>query len=169
MTQRKNLRPLIVGLLILLLSIPMAFAFQNEPDGFRGIKWGANFNERKDMKSPPGLIRSFEPGALNFYVMDNDKMRIGEAVLTEISYGYRDDKFCEVLANFEGTVNFAKIKAILTYQYGPGRCQSNECDWDGKNVRVILALRANGYLHYFFKPISFKKERDQLKKGAEDL
>jgi hypothetical protein len=42
----------------LFVLIPLSVnAFKNEPDGFRGIKWGTNIKDLKDMKlviySPP--------------------------------------------------------------------------------------------------------------------
>lgn len=64
----------LVVVMILALSLG-AFAFQNEPDGFRGLKWG----------DPPGKhMRPFTTYAhfgVRIYERSFDKMKIGGAFL----------------------------------------------------------------------------------------
>jgi len=79
---QRDLETLVFLLIISVwVSLP-AFAFQNEPDGFRGIKWGTNISELPDMSL------SEDYGNSKFYLRKGEKLKIGDADIDRIGYGF---------------------------------------------------------------------------------
>ena len=155
----------------LILSLPV-FAFQNEPDGFRGIKWGTNISELSEM----GLIE--DDGESKFYVRKNDKMQIGDADLELIAYVFYKDRLYGVMVKYSSSLNFSKLKETLFQVYGSGRRPNpfmEEYHWYGSSVLIGLDFNEiweKGSISYFYKPIVEEKEGDEkekAKKGASDL
>lgn len=72
----------IAGALIIVLVVSLgAFAFQNEPDGFRGLKWGDSPTE--------DMVFKFEDSQLSHaYTRPTDKLSIGDAKFTYIDYSF---------------------------------------------------------------------------------
>jgi hypothetical protein len=95
-----------------------AFAFQNEPDGFRGVKWGTNINELHDM------VLYQEDGDTKAYQRNNDKIKIGDAEISLVVYGFYKGRFYAVHIGFNGDSNFKKLKNTFFDQFGQGY-QSN--------------------------------------------
>jgi hypothetical protein len=83
------------------------FAFQNEPENFREIKWGTNIKELSEM----GFFQ--EDGKFKIYKRKNDKMNIGDADIKMLSYGFYKDRFFSVTIQFDSFSNFSKLKNIL--------------------------------------------------------
>ena len=166
-----------LGTLVFLLIISVcvaipALAFQNEPDGFRGIKWGTNLSELPDM------VLTEDVGDEKFYTRKSDKMKIGEADIGRISYRFYKNRFCGVLVGFTGSSNFTKLKAVLFDQYGQPE-QTNQFmekySWLGGSVVIALhynEISKTGNIFYGFIPIRQEEEMDdkqKAKKGAKDL
>ena len=57
-----------------------SFSFQNEPDGFRGIKWGTKIETLKNM-TKQGKEQTFA-----LYERDNDKLQTGNVELKVLYY-----------------------------------------------------------------------------------
>ena len=71
-----------VGLLVFLSnSLCFAKGFQNEPNGFRGIKWGTDIKTLKDMK----YLINYED-VIDMYSRDKDKLFFGKAKIGSIHY-----------------------------------------------------------------------------------
>lgn len=162
----------IVILAIFLFAGYAAYAFQNEPDGFRGIKWGTNISELSKMK----LID--DDGNAKCYARKNDKMRIGDANLDAIMYGFYKNRFSAVGVMYHSSSNFSAIKETLLQQYGEARHPNGfmeEYFWYGSRVNVFLKfnqIQGAGQLWYLYKPLQEEKERDEkekAKEGARDL
>lgn len=155
----------------LILSLPV-FAFQNEPDGFRGIKWGTNISELSEM----GIIE--DHGEQKLYVRKNDKMQIGDADLEVIIYVFYKDRLYGVMVIYNSSLNFSKLKETLFQVYGSGRRPNpfmEKYNWYGSSVLITLdfnEIREKGSIIYFYVPILKEQERDvkeKAKKGASDL
>ena len=150
------------------LLIPsIAFTFQNEPDNFRGIKWGTNLSDLPDMR----LQITKTGGNLKMYLRRGDKMKIGDAELTVIIYVFYKDRFVSVMISFESASNFEAIKKTLFSVYGKGR-QDNpfieEYKWMGADVRILLEKGfLKGQVLYSYMPI-LKDYLEEKKKGAEE-
>jgi hypothetical protein len=162
----------IIAVIIFVFVIGSAFAFQNEPEGFRGIKWGTNF---KDL---PGMIMSKADGNFKLYSKKDDKLSIGNATLRDISYGFFKDRFFQVRINFNNGDNFVKLIKTLEEQYGTGDRPNRflmEYMWLSDTISIVLhydKIKDSGFIIYFYEPINAeKKEADKevSRKAAKDL
>jgi hypothetical protein len=170
-SQRKLSTPFFLLVISICVSIP-AFAFQNEPDGFRGIKWGTNISELPDMSL------SEEYGNSKFYLRKGEKLKIGDADIDRIGYGFYKGLFYSVGIMYNGSLNFKKLKAIFVEQYGQAQQQKQfgeHYSWLGETVKIAVRyneIARNGDIWYVFKPLEKEQEKDdeqKAKKGAKDL
>jgi hypothetical protein len=153
------------------VAIP-AFAFQNEPDGFRGIKWGTNISELREMSL------SEDRGDSKFYLRKGDKLKIGDADIDRISYGFYKSRFNKLFIIYKGSLNFTKLKDTFFEQYGQGSKPNRFMEqyyWVGETVSIAFEhseITKKGEIVYTYDPISNEKEADSKKKaknGAKDL
>ncbi len=161
------LTTVIVIMIISFLFSVYSYSYQNEPDGFRGIKWGSNIKTLRGMK----LVEDHKDA--KYYIRKVDKLKIGEAYLKSIAYGFHKDRFYFVYIRFNSTTNFSSIKETLFEQYGAG-VQDNkskeEYVWLGGDVDISLQyneISRKGKIYYFFKPISQEEDRDKKEKSKE--
>jgi hypothetical protein len=149
-----------------------AFAFQNEPDGFRGIKWGTNVSALSDMRLAE------DNGEEKYYQRMNDKMQIGDTELERIVYGFYKDRFFVVIVTCRHHTNFVRLKETLFQLYGRGYAPTPSVEkyyWMGDNVNVVLDFKETpqkGLIWFSYKPILEEEQRDLKasgKKGAGDL
>ena len=103
---------LVAAVLVLALSVG-AFAFQNEPEGFRGLLWGDP--PGKDMKTV-GFGRDFD---IRTYERRDDKMQIGASRLKSIHYLFYEDRFMavEIKPDFMG---YDALKDVVIVKCGEG-------------------------------------------------
>ena len=104
---------LVLFLFALLFIRSNSYAFKNEPDGFRNIKWGANAKEQRDM-----TLISVKDG-VSIWSRQNDKMFVGDVRLTNVKYYFYKDKFFKVVMNYE-EADADKLKDYLFSVYGNG-------------------------------------------------
>ncbi len=149
----------IVIMIISFLFSVYSFSYQNEPDGFRGIKWGSNIKNLRGLK----LVENHKDE--KYYIRKADKLKIGGAALKSIAYGFHKDRFYFVYIRFKSIINFSSIKETLFEQYGAG-VQDNkskeEYVWLGGDVDISLQyndISQKGKIYYFFKPISPEEDR----------
>jgi len=162
-----------VFLLIVAVSAPsLTFAFQNEPDGFRGIKWGTEISQLPDFVFDKGA------GDLKWYRRRRDKLKIGAADVGHITYGFYKNEFLAVLIGYEGFHNFTDLKAIFFYQYGEGRKLDQSLEqywWLGRDVSIKLEygkVSQKGQIWYNYTPNRGQMPTDdneRAKEGAKDL
>jgi hypothetical protein len=117
-------------------------------------------------------------GNTKFYKRKGDKMKIGEANLKEVVYGFYKGRFYHVNIQFYEIVNATAIKETLFQQYGEGYRGNRFVEtylWDGTNVNVLLdysEISKKGKVFYFYTPIAKEQNADSTegsKKGASDL
>lgn len=157
---------------IILLFPNLLFAFQNEPEGFRGVKWGTNITELPDM------VFQGSRGEKKLYFKKNDKMKIGDADIQSIGYFFYKEKFYNVLIEFSNLTNFVRIKETCDQLYGSGYRPNRFMEqyfWRGGNVTIFLhynEISKEGMLSYQFKTIAEEEQADEKtnsKKAAGDL
>ena len=172
MPSQKKLGTLIFLLIISVCVSMPAFAFQNEPDGFRGIKWGTDISQLNDMVFDSG------DGDVKYYSRKADKMKIGDTDIEQIGYGFYKNRFYTVKIRFSGFSNFTRLKASLLDQYGSGDkpfSRLEDYSWVGSTVSIVMNFDETfdkGKLFFFFKPISEEKKADEMqrvKKSFKDL
>ena len=77
----KRIAVVALAALIILALSASSFAFQNEPDGFRGLKWGDSPTE--------DMIFKFKDSQLSrAYTRPTDKLSKGDAKFTYIDYSF---------------------------------------------------------------------------------
>ena len=135
------------------------FTFQNEPDGFRGIKWGTNISELNDMQ----LMESVKDS--EYYIRKSDTRKIGDADINEVSYGFYKNRLYVVLVEYNGFLNFMKLKADLFDQYGKPEQPNQLMEkyfWTGVKVDIYFEydeISKKGCIYYAFRPIQEERAR----------
>jgi hypothetical protein len=179
MTVRKRWAIAVAAMLVMIFSgcfqqpprVPM-ISFPNEPDGFRGIKWGTNIARL------PGMELVKNGGAEKYYVRPDDKLKIGDAVIEKITYGFYRDEFFKVMIHFKGLMNYMHMKETLTGLYGDGEHVSfgkSLYTWTGSKVLVVIEFNGTlneGEVLYTYKPVMEKLTKEtgaKPPKGAGDL
>lgn len=156
----------------LMVMVPGAVdAFRNEPDGFRGIKWGTKIGALGGMEFVRG------EGAEKYYARPDEKLKVGDAVIERITYGFYRDEFYKVTIRFKGLMNYLHLKKTLTDLYGDGDNipGTDVYSWSGKKVAVVIEFKGmlnEGEVLYLYKPIMEKLTREvgaKPPKGAGDL
>jgi len=99
-----------------------ARAFENEPDDWRGIEWGTNYDELK------GFTKVTTQSRLDYYSKEDEEMTIGDAPLERVVYVFYHKKFCGAVLNFKSSPNFQIVKTTLSDWYGEG-AQSEKTDY----------------------------------------
>ena len=156
-------RSLILSLVVLVTGSIMcggtpalAETFKNEPDGFGGIKWGTDISTLSGMKCAINPLDS----NINSCRKKKDKLQIGGAKLSIISYEFYKDKFSSVTIFTEGPVNFNAIKDVFFMKFGSGK-QENEYIkrwyWTGDITNIVLDYNEpsqSGTLYIFSQKIN---------------
>jgi len=104
-----------LALLLAFTLVPSSLAYQNEPDGFRGIKWGADAADFADE-----LVLATEERSTAMYTRRADKLAIGDAELTDIRYFFYKGKFHSVTLTARGNANRRALLNVLRVQFGQG-------------------------------------------------
>lgn len=146
-----------------LLATP-GLAFQNEPDGFRGLKWG----------DPPTEEMEFfmEFAGADTYLLPDDKMALGNANLYMIAYTFYKNQFLGVGLYFKGEDNYDLLQTICEERYGEDEMDEGfyEVTWQGQKGYVTLEydyVEEKGYLVLGNAILSLKKTADEKQKEAE--
>jgi len=150
---------------------PPVPSFQNEPEGFRGIRWGTKITRLPGME----LVRV--EGDEKYYVRPEDKLKIGKAVIESITYGFYRDDFFKVTIRVKGLMNYLDLKQTFVEVYGDGENVFGKdfYAWSGKQVLVTIEFKTmlnEGEALYAYKPITEKMNKEtgrKITKGAGDL
>src|SRR5512137_2253389 len=85
------------------------FKPNSEPDGFAGIKWGTEFSEVKsDMVESRSISNPTEPNVKikSYYTKKADNLKMGDAQLDKIEYGFWKGIFGDVEITATGPEDF---------------------------------------------------------------
>jgi len=146
-------------LILVLVLVQPARAFQNEPNNCRGIEWGTEYHELK------GFTKVTTRSPLVYYRKEDEKMTCGDARLEMVVYVFYEKKFCGAQLNFKSSPNFQIIKTTLFDRYGKGY-QANRYEekyrWAGTNVNITLEyddITQKGKVVYYYMPIYGKMRK----------
>jgi hypothetical protein len=118
------------------------FKPNSEPDGFAGIKWGTEFSEVKsEMVESRSITNPTEPDVKIkiYYTKKGDNLKMGEAQLNKIEYGFFRGKFAEVQITAAGPENFNQLKKFLFEKYGTlDKPVQGLYPWNGSVTRIAL-------------------------------
>ena len=148
----------------LVLLVMPGLAFQNEPEGFRGLKWG----------DPPTEEMEYfmELAGTDVYLLPNDKMALGNANLYMVAYSFYENQFLEVGLHFKGEDNYNLLQTICKERYGEDEMDEGfyEIGWYGQKGIVWLNydyMEEKGYLTLADTILALKKTADEKEKEAE--
>lgn len=115
-------------------------AFENEPDGFRGIKWGTNIAVQKKQMQLKDSFRD-----ITEFIRKNDKMKISGVPLKSIIYRYWKGKFYEVEINTIEADEFRESRLLkeLFRRFGQSEKYSHykSHDWMGNKSHIDVYCR----------------------------
>lgn len=113
--------------------------WRNEPNGFRGIKWGTNISDCKDMLVEQSYVVD------TIYTRQGDKNQIGEAQLKKIEYGFWRGKLLDVTIITEGERNWINLKDACFKKFGEGLRATGNIErycWFGDTTSMKLEYDA---------------------------
>ena len=158
---------IVVGIVFAALSFVLFVPFTvqaQDPEGFRGMKWGTNLSEAA------GMVVKEESEQSKYCVRSGDKMSIGGAKLTNLAYVFYKDRFCTVLITTKGLSDWLLLRDAVFAQYKEGIKPNRFMDkwfWGpnwGNGVPDVemslsyITVTKESTLYISFSPI--KKERD---------
>ncbi len=118
------------------------FKPNSEPDGFAGIRWGTEFSEVKsDMVESRSITNPTEPDVKIkiYYTKKGDNLKMGDAQLDKIEYGFFREKFAEVQITATGPLNFNRLKKFSFEKYGTvDKPVQGLYPWNGGVTRIAL-------------------------------
>jgi len=169
----------ISGMAVLLLALSVgAFAFQNEPEGFRGLEWGDPPTE--DMISTDCLNKKEDKWNKGFYRPD-DKLAIGSVPLSKIVYSFYYSEppgLMSVTLIFEEKENYDLSKTILEGIFGKATKSTMpfltwKDVWIGEKTTIELKyarsiLSIEGHLKFFSPQILAEKKKTDTPKEIEE-
>lgn len=105
---------LLVIVATLLLCLGRAYTFQNEPEGFRGLKWG-------DLPPGENMENWTRIGGNDLlrYERKDDKLEIGGAKLDSIEYCFYKGQFMKVWIKTQCD-NHKPLEDVVKLNFGPG-------------------------------------------------
>lgn len=129
--------------LLAFLGLPVVVvAFENEPDGFRNIKWGthisANSSEMTVLERSKNDAYCYRKG---------DKLTIGGATLKRITYNYWKSQFMSVLIDSVGIENKSALIAAFQAQFGKPERPNQFLDdywWNGAVTSIRIKCEPIG-------------------------
>ena len=102
-------------------------------------------------------------------------MKIGDANVERIAYGFYQGRFYYVVVSFTGSVNFSKIKETFQQRHGSGPHPDESIEryfWLGRDVNIALVYNValnKGEASYWYKPIQEEKEEGRKNKGMNEI
>ena len=131
----------LLSVILIFLITGISFAFQNEPEGFRGLKWGDTPTEDMTFLSGSSTYSG------NCYYREDDKFNIGTAKLDCIFYHFTlySNQFCDVSAGFYSETTYNILKVIFEEKYGKPTLINEKEDryfliWNGENTKISLTF-----------------------------
>ena len=134
----------------------------------KGVKLGSNISDF------PNLVFIGDIGdGKKVYRMEGEKIKVGDADIEMIMYGFYEDRLEDMQIHFRSSSNFAKLKEKLFQLCGPGRQPNPFLDtyhfletyhWYGKKFSMFLTydrITAKGAIGYTFLPIYEEREKDK--------
>lgn len=157
----KKLATLIFVVMVFILSSSNALAnYPNEPDGFRGIKWGTDIT---DVKATMRLHET-ETGIsaeLVSYERVSDTLVIGNAQISSIRYTFWRGKFSHPVIKTTGYTNWLEVKRALESTFGLAKQSNNYYFWLGDSTSILTQYDKNsneGRISFFSEKIDNQRK-----------
>ena len=161
------IRKILLAIVLIFLITGIGFAFQNEPDGFRGLKWGDAPTE--DMRFFIQIVsEKIDQG--NIYHKKDEKNSIGSVKFWSIEYTfnlrsnqlYKVEAACDEWDDIKLNRDYNILKMIFEEKYGePTREIEHWLCWEGDKTHI--------YLYYNSEKESCRLIIESAKIHSEDL
>ena len=170
------IRKILLAIVLIFLITGIGFAFQNEPDGFRGLKWG-------DAPTEDMVFFGQNVDKEDLYHKENDKIEIRSVKLSNITYRfYKKKEFIGVSGEIISDDDYSILEIFCREEFGKpskegpvGVTGTDMLEWCGEKSRISLvyypieALGIVGVLS-FSKGEKLKEEegKDTKQEGLEE-
>ena len=131
-----NARIASLALLIASSVAGTAYAFKNEPDGFRGIKWGEPFKSYQAELKLTDTVKN-----LQVYSRANDWSSLGAANLSSVSYVFYKSQFFAALLTTTGITNKSALIEAFNEDFGQGIQRNPYREryvWSGPQAMILV-------------------------------
>ena len=165
-------RVILLSIILIFLITGIGFAlqnesiFKNEPDWFRGLKWG-------DAPTEDMVFLGELPHAGNSYIRIGDKLNIGSADIYHIFYRFNlySNQFYNVSLRFTGKYNYDILKIIFEGRFGEPTWKDGDwLQWVGDKVQIQLRFnsgKGEGYILIYSMEIRPESPEDNKQKEVE--
>jgi hypothetical protein len=166
----KTKQPIPIVVLALVVGlVGTVHGFSNEPEDFRGIKWGTHIDQCKE-------LYFVEPSVTwMLYQRNNENLKMDEAKFEQIEYYFYKDRFHSVKAHYVGEQNLLNLKKTLSSAHGRGikhvKGYSVVYQWRGSKVGINIEynrMSKKGALVYTYSPISAEIAKDKKQLPIQD-
>ena len=132
------MKKIFIILLLLTSCASGGTTFKNEPDGFRGLLWGMNVKDARDLNYVNTDPRY---GGIKMYTRAGDAMTIGSAKIEKIVYQFWRDRLCSVTIAVHGLDNWSGLQSATFDQFGPGSqtgLEPESYSWTGAKTSIMI-------------------------------
>lgn len=132
-----------------------------------------NLNFEQSIDSCPGMKLVEEDGDSKYYVRVDEDLRLGNAELKTITYGFYKGKLESVRVKVEGSLNSRALLQVLQEAYGVGEPSDEYKDkyfWFGKRVWADYTLYGNTDNSAFYmssRALASQEKADEKAKAQE--
>ncbi|MFN0041541.1 MAG: hypothetical protein ACKVP2_18670 [Burkholderiales bacterium] len=123
-------------------SLP-ALAMEREPEGFRGVQWGADFEQYRDQMT---VLRN--EGDAVYYRRAGDELKIGRVDALKVAYRFYKGRFSTGVIQTYGGANQKSVLETIKDMHGEPvrpRKRIQQYFWDGEQSYVMLACEVTSY------------------------
>ena len=147
--------------------IPMLWGYDNEPDGFRGIRWGTDISCLEGMEPGP---KTKAPDLTKIYYKMGEIPKIGDAQLEDIQYLFYKGKLWLVDIYASGFDNVAALERVVINRFGPADInETNQKWWGGKVTSITFKFddeKKRACLNFYSQEIGAQVAKDELQKDG---
>lgn len=123
----------------------------SEPDGFRDMRWGTDVSALQDRECLSDNPEYFDNSDVIIqYTKKSDSLKVGNATVKDIKYGFLRRKFYSVTVRTKGYNDWVCLREAVFAEYGQGHKlksstpQHEMYSWRGKKTRMELRYDAVG-------------------------
>ena len=158
--------------LVVLILAGAALAFDNEPEGFRGLKWGDKLTE--------DMIVYKLGTVINDYTLPDEVLSLGSVTLFVVLYQFltrpEEEVLMSVMLYFQGEENYDLMEIICKQKFGKESISGWEEEiWFSLNSMVLLkydSIEEGGFLALSSVPLLEERveavEKVESEKAQED-
>lgn len=138
----------------------LSYSFENEPDGFMGLKWGAQASAIEGMVE----VRK-APRGKTVYKRENQELKLGPAALTYIYYTFSPDgRLEDMVAGIKDYNGFLALKKDFIEKYGavedPVEGIEEKYIWSGETTVIYISYNAKSKTGVLYAGAAKEKDAD---------